>query len=187
MDKKEDLTVKFMSAWKSNIMLDIGKINFEKLKEEFQKIKDGNHESYKDDPSSKKDAINSLSKKKFLFFLEIINELVKVQFEILDSEILIEEEKKKKRKIKSVFVTFKNRAQRKAFSRLLPKSILQNKLQCVKKFKIKENSIFVRDPPDPININWRNFNLNLKNKLTRRCISWIIFILIFFIRKIKFS
>lgn len=108
---------------------------------------------------------------------------MKTQFDILECELLIEKEKKKKRKAKSVFVTFNKRSQRKAFFRLLPKSILQNKLQCVKKFKIKDHSIFIRDPPDPININWKNFNLNLKNKLARRCISWVVFILVFYIRK----
>lgn len=171
-DKKEDLTVKFMRTWKTNIILDIEKINFELLKKEFEKIKNNEIEAYKNDPTAKKDAVTSL---------KIINELVKTQFDILDSEIKIEESKKKKREIKSVFVTFNKRDQKTAFFRLLPKSLIQNKLQCVQKFQIKENSIYVKNPPDPININWKNFNLKFRGKLARRCFSWFVFIAVFYI------
>lgn len=108
---------------------------------------------------------------------------MKIQFDILDSQLKIEQLKEKKRKIKSVFITFDKRSKRTTFSRLLPKSILHNKLQCFKKFKIKGYSIFVKNPPDPININWKNFNLRAKNKFARRCISWSIFVILFYIRK----
>lgn len=91
--------------------------------------------------------------------------------------------KDKKRKIKSVFITFNQRSTRTTFSRLLPKSILHNKLQCFKKFKIKGYSVYIKNPPDPININWKNFNLKTKSKLMRRCISWSIFVIVFYIRK----
>lgn len=109
---------------------------------------------------------------------------MKIQFDIQNKELEIEEEKDKERDIKSVFVTFEKRSQRKAFARLLPTSILMNKLQCVKKFKIKNNSIFIGMPPDPININWKNYNLDMKEKIARRILSWAFFFLAFFLRKL---
>lgn len=62
-DEKEDLSVKFMRAWKTNIFLELEKVNFEQLQNEFVKIKDGRNNNYKDDENARKDAIKALSKK----------------------------------------------------------------------------------------------------------------------------
>lgn len=61
-EDKEDLSVKFMRAWKTNIFLELEKVNFEQLKNEFVKIKDGENSNYKDDENARKDAIKALSK-----------------------------------------------------------------------------------------------------------------------------
>lgn len=62
-DKKESLTVKFMRAWKTNLVPDVKKINFEQLKKAFQKIKNGEDKTYKGNKEAIKDARKTLRKK----------------------------------------------------------------------------------------------------------------------------
>lgn len=98
----------------------------------------------------------------------------------------IEKQKTVKRTIKSIFITFKQRFQKTAFFKLLPRTNFQNIFFCFKKFMIKGSSILVKNPSDPINFNWKNFNLKTYNKVIRRCVSWLAFFALFSLRRCIF-
>lgn len=56
------MIINFMRTWKSNIALDIEKVNILELEEKFQAIVDGENPIYKDNRAAIRDATRSLSK-----------------------------------------------------------------------------------------------------------------------------
>ena len=106
-------------------------------------------------------------------------------------ETKIKEIKKTTNGFKSVFVTFETREQKEAFLTLLPRTRVQVQcwkfskiFKCGKYFMHVNNSyIYADDPPEPVNINWKNFNMSLYEKNIRRLISFAIFIGTLLIRK----
>ena len=91
-----------------------------------------------------------------------------------------------RRVIKSAFVTFEKRSQKEAYLKILPNSRLRM-LCCSAKFRIAGKPFYVKDPPDPININWKNYNRTRGAKLVRRLVSGAVFLSSFFIRKRGFN
>lgn len=135
--------------------------------------------------------------------LNLVKELRKVRSEIKKNEIEIKKQREKKRFISSVFVTFRKIEDKKIFKNFLPqhgliriffcckrKQIFLENEEETKKMKMKYNAktfkryftsvlnprdLSVKEPSDPLNINWEYLDMNKRRKCFKGLIAWSIY------------
>ena len=118
----------------------------------------------------------------------------------------IEQLKDKRSEIKAVFITFSTVRMREFFLKALPytwRHKLTKMLGCrlcrcrrgkggpggkgggEKGETMTEKSIYAKEPPEPVNILWKNYSYSWRQKKLRRAVSWVFYLLLYLIRKKK--
>lgn len=115
--------------------------------------------------------------------MKLLDDIDETRKKIQRMKEIMENLKKIKININSVFLTFKYRIQRDVFYSILPSSRIQSWMKLYSVYKIGSRRVFVGQPPSPINIKWEHLAKNLFSKISRRAISWSLFTLCFIIRK----
>ena len=92
--------------------------------------------------------------------------------------------------IRSVFVTFQQIKHKQFFKRLMARRGCVW-LPCLKTMsegmiKIGGRRVYAVDPPEPINIRWKNYSYTKCNKFWRRTLSWSFYIFLYILRKVNF-
>ena len=104
----------------------------------------------------------------------------------------------KSQRITSLFVTFDTIKHKELFRDILKKRSRFSCILCQKKQKEKPDDknnhqdrgrvevgrVYAVEPPQPINILWKNYSYSFRRKLLRRTLSWSVYILLYLLRKI---
>lgn len=118
---------------------------------------------------------------------KLLEKIKKLQKKLDKINQKIHKEKTLSKEIKSVFVTFQTSKDRYFFYDLLGYSWSHRFRKCLKKnqgFFLGNKMIYAKKPPQPVNINWKNYSLRKNKKLKRRLLSWSVYILLYLLRKI---
>ena len=96
--------------------------------------------------------------------------------------------KKKRNKIESLFVTFESIAHREIFKDLLRRRrifgiVVHQQREHEDMLRVAGRRVYAVEPPEPINILWKNYSYTKRNKLKRRVFSWSVYILLYLFRK----
>ena len=131
-------------------------------------------------------ALNSMIVRDLTTCAKICKKLDISKKRIIDINRQLDEQKGKQRTIRYAFVTFRTKEHKNFFFDNLPKSKIQGWLSCFNmiNMKIRGRVVVVRDPPDPINVNWWNISKSMKLRIFKRVLCYSLFGLLFLIRKV---
>lgn len=129
---------------------------------------------------------NKKDKKKIKYTFQVLKRVERLNSMLNKIDEKIHKENKQSKEIKGVFITFQTTKDRKFFYNLLEYSWNHRFRRCLKKsqgFYIGGNMIYASKPPQPININWKNYSYPFWEKVKRRVVSWSVYFLLYLLRK----
>lgn len=180
-ESRQSLLYQFDQEWKSSLV-PTENTNVNDLKKKFENMI---KEKKKYNKNEIKIARNCL---------KILDKLGKIQKRIKFFEKKIDERKTKKRKIESAYITFRYRKDKKLFKSFLPKysrlrkfCFLRGKIYKREKISgIGINQLSVKEPSDPLNINWEYLHMNKFKRIFRRMLVWAFYWLFVAMGKIDY-
>ena len=101
---------------------------------------------------------------------------------------LIHKVSKESKGMKSVFVTFQRIKHKNYFLQMMKKTFRHRLYKFInikrdKRLMLEDRMLYAVEPPEPINVIWQNYSYSGRNKVVRRILSWIIYVVLYLVRK----
>ena len=171
---------------KENLMIDLK----DQLEQKFQlKIKHLSVQEFNIKLTLATKFASKKRKKELRYSLKLLKKIQTLRAKEKNTLSLIHKLSKESTGMKSVFVTFQRIKHKQYFLKMMKKRLYRYRLYKHMNLKrdqrliIGNRMLYALEPPEPINVIWENYSYSERNKLARRIISWIIYVILYLVRK----